>query len=379
MKRLLYIVFMFNFLFSLLTAILPLLVFDITNSAATSGYVLSTFMIALLGTRIFLLTHEIDDYLLLKVGLTAYCLGFLLLLVNATAIAMFYFGAVMFGIGVGIVAPVLITIITGLSQRPNAAVGWHNSFLGVASAFAPILGVSLFYSIDNRGFLYLILTVLSITTLGLAVFIRRTGDKKRFKKTKINGEAFSKEYIPSYMVFLLTSISYGAVIAFSPIFFEMVGLRVDVFYFFFWSFFIVAQLSMLKIKEKVAEIKLLNISIFLIFASSLSIVFTTNYVILIVTAIVFGFSYGGIMNLFYNRIAIVKESKAKSDAYSIFGLMSYLGVGLGSMLLSPIANHSLAVLFIISSLFPLLGVLINMLVDKKNKMKMVTSKQGKIG
>ncbi|MFC0561413.1 MFS transporter [Halalkalibacter alkalisediminis] len=378
MKRLLYIVFMFNFLFSLLTAILPLLVFDITSSVATSGYVLSTFMVALLGTRIVLLTHEIDAYLLLKIGLTAYCLGFLLLLVNATAITMFYLGAIMFGMGVGIVAPILITIITGMSQKPNAAVGWHNSLLGVASAIAPILGVSLYYFFDNRGFLYLIMTILSITTLGLAIFIRRIGDKKIFKKTKINGEAFSKEYIPSYIIFLLTSISYGAVIAFSPIFFEMIGLRVDVFYFFFWSFFILAQLSMLKIKEKIAENKLLNISILFIFMSSLSIVFTTNYAMLILTAIVFGVSYGGIMNLFYNRIAIVKESKAKSDAYSIFGLMSYLGVGLGSMILSPIANHSLMVLFIISSLFPLVGGLINLLLDRKSKANMLTNKQVEI-
>jgi len=369
---------MFNFLFSLLTAILPLLVFDITNSAATSGYVLSTFMVALLGTRIVLLTHEIDAYSLLKIGLAAYCLGFFLLLVNATAIGMFYLGAVMFGMGVGIVAPILITIITGMSQKPNSAVGWHNSILGVASAIAPILGVSLYYFFDNRDFLYLILTILSITTLGLAVFIRRIGDKKLFKKTKINGEAFSKEYIPSYIIFLLTSISYGAVIAFSPIFFGMIGLRVDVFYFFFWSFFILAQLSMLKIKEKVAENKLLNISILFIFMSSLSIVFTTNYAMLILTAIVFGFSYGGIMNLFYNRIAVVKENKAKSDAYSIFGLMSYLGVGLGSMLLSPIANQSLMVLFLISSLFPLVGLLINFLIDKKNKVNMLQNKQVEI-
>ncbi|WP_110928853.1 MFS transporter [Bacillus massiliglaciei] len=375
MKRLLYIVFMFNFLFSLLTAILPLLVFDITSSAATSGYVLSAFMIALLGTRMVLLTHEVDAYLLLRTGLTAYCLGFLLLLANGTSIAMFYFGAIILGMGVGIVAPILITIITDISRKPNVAVGWHNSLLGIASAIAPILGISLYYFFDQRGFLYLILTILSITTLGIACFVRRIGDKQPLKKTRINREAFSKEYIPSYIIFLLTSISYGAVIAFSPIFYEKIGLRVDVFYFFFWSFFILAQLTMLKIKNKFTENTLLNICILFVFISSLSIIFTTNYVILILTAIVFGFSYGGIMNLFYNRIAAVNESKAKTDAYSIFGLMSYLGVGLGSTLLSPVANHSLIVLFILSSLFPLAGVLISISLNKKNKANVLEHKQ----
>lgn len=84
----------------------------------------------------------------------------------------------------------------------------------------------------------------------------------------------------------------------------------------------------------------------------------TNVALFILAAILFGFFYGGLMNLFYNKIAVVEDNKSKTNAFALFGLMSYFGVGPGSFLLTPIAKRSLTKAFLISSFFPLAAFMI---------------------
>src|SRR5699024_3474594 len=105
MKTLLYTVFTFHFLFSLLTDILPLLVYAITGNTSSSGYVLATFMFALLGARVYLLKYDVEEVRLLKVGLLLYSSGFGLLLIGSTTLFVFFISALLFGIAVGIIAP----------------------------------------------------------------------------------------------------------------------------------------------------------------------------------------------------------------------------------------------------------------------------------
>lgn len=98
--------------------------------------------------------------------------------------------------------------------------------------------------------------------------------------------------------------------------------------------------------ESISFTLLLSISTFVISVSE-------SYFEFIPIAIVFGFCYGALTNLFYIRIALVKDERLKSNAFSILGLMSYLGVGLGSFIFSSVADASLSLLFICSSIFPI--------------------------
>jgi len=118
---------------------------------------------------------------------------------------------------------------------------------------------------------------------------------------------------------------------------------------------------MIKISDYLSEIFLLPISVFLIALSTFLLGATTNYVLLLFNALVFGFFYGGVMNLFYNRIAKVEDTTSKTDTFSIFGLMSFLGVALGSILLGSIANKSLEYVFYAAAIFPICALIVYIL------------------
>src|SRR5699024_7755219 len=127
---------------------------------------------------------------------------------------------------------------------------------------------------------------------------------------------------------------------------------------FFWSFFILSQIYMETIRKYVTEGILLPGSIILTAVSMYFISFATNVALFILAAILFGFFYGGLMNLFYNNIAVLRNNRSKKNAFALFGLMSYFGVGLGSFLLTPMAARSLTKVFLISSFFPLSAFMI---------------------
>ncbi|MFE3575522.1 MFS transporter [Lysinibacillus sp. NPDC059133] len=361
MKKILYIVFIFNFLFSLLTSILPLLVYAISNSAATSGYVLGTFMAALLIVRFFLLKVHFSEESLLKVGLILYCMGFGLLVLDANSLFLYYVGASFLGLGVGIVSPVLLTLIVNIGDNKKLSIGLHNSFMGMASATAPFLGLYLFYGIENKMYLYLFLFSVAITTVLTSFFIKKQAVPIELgsRLKHINKNVFSLDYVINYIAFLLISLCYGAVIAYLPLLLEGLNLRIDIFYLFFWLAFLLSQVYTLTITSYISEKIVVPITILLITISTYLIGDTNNYVLLIINAVVFGSSYGGLMNLFYNRIAKVKDNMAKTDAFSIFGLMSYLGVSLGSLILSPIASESLSKVFYYASAFPIFALIMN--------------------
>lgn len=364
MKRLLYTVFIFNFLFSLLTAILPLLVYEISEDAGTSGSVLTAFMLALLGSRFLLFKMYIREGRLLKFGLAFYSFGFALLIFNSSHLVTFYIGAIFFGVGVGVVAPALLTLITNASQKPTLAVGLHNSFMGVASATAPFLGLFLFYSMEDKRYLYAVLFCIALTILIPSLLVEKTGEihKKsdRFIK-KFDKQLLKLDYLSNYLSFLLTSVSYGSIIAFLPILLEQINLRIDVFYLFFWTSFILSQIYMTSICRYISEKIVMSFSILSITITTLLLSITSHYTLLILNAVLFGFCYGGLMNIFYNRIANIKDNKSKTDAFSIFGLMSYFGVGLGSFLLSSIASVSLPMVFMVAAIFPIIAFLVNIL------------------
>src|SRR5699024_12687977 len=139
------LVFFFHILFILLTPILPMLVYRITGTPASSDYVLATFMFVLLGSRVYLLKYDVGVVRLLKVGLLFYSSVFGLLLIGSATLFVFFIGALLFGIAVGIIAPALITLVTSSGNQTQKMVGIYNSLMGIASAIGPFAGLSLFY------------------------------------------------------------------------------------------------------------------------------------------------------------------------------------------------------------------------------------------
>ncbi|MEW9501028.1 MFS transporter [Jeotgalibacillus marinus] len=357
MKRILYIVFMFNFLFMSLTSILPLLVFSLSNSSASSGYVMATFMLALITVRVYLFYKYIPLKFLSRVGIISYCLGFLVLVMFSETMLSFYIGAVFLGMGVGIVVPILLTLLTKSATNRNGMINYHNILLALASSTGPFIGMYLFDNLARQQ-LYQILLYMGLSMVLVSLFLGKDPKQENTSMRGLNLKAIflNKNYSVNFFVFFITSINYGCIIAYLPILLGIREMRIDFFYSIFWLCFALAQIYTSKLAKRVNEKKLMYLFLLVLTICTATLAIVGEYKFLIPIGGLFGFCYGALTNLFYNNIALIDEEKYKTDAFSIFGLMSYLGVGVASFSLSPIAEYSLSLTFLLAALFTLIIV-----------------------
>ncbi|MDC3425121.1 MFS transporter [Aquibacillus sp. 3ASR75-11] len=374
-KKILYLVFTFNFLFSLLTAILPLIVFSITNSSATSGYVMTVFMVSLLTVRFILFYKYVEPILLNKFGVISYCLGFLLLVFYYDQIIAFYIGSVFLGVGVGVVGPILLTMLTDASSDKKA-VSYHNMLMALASATGPVLGVYMLNKLKEN--MYPILFAMGATMVIVSfLFGKGKVNEEKSESNELNLKAIilNKDYASNLLIFLISSINYGCIIAYLPILLDINDLRIDYFYLAFWICFVLAQIFVPRLGVKFKLPTLLYLFLFVLSVSIMLIGYAGSYWLLLPLGGIFGFGYGALMNVFYSIIAAVNEQRFKADAYSLFGIMSYVGVGIGAFLFSPLAEKSLSLIFVISGIITVVVLIAKYLVDFINIRKKVNGKE----
>lgn len=373
-KKILYLVFTFNFLFSLLTAILPLIVFSITNSSATSGYVMTVFMVSLLTVRFILFYKYVEPILLNKFGVISYCLGFLLLVFFYDQIIAFYIGSVFIGAGVGVVGPMLLTMLTDATSDKKA-VSYHNMLMALASASGPVLGVYMLNKLEEN--MYPILFIMGATMVIVSFLLGKGKVNGKSKSNGLNLKAIllNKDYASNLLIFLISSINYGCIIAYLPIFLDINDLRIDYFYLAFWLCFVLAQIFVQRLIVKFKLTTLLYLFLFALSVSIMLIGYAGSYWLLLPMGGIFGFGYGALMNVFYNIIAAVNEQRFKADAYSLFGIMSYIGVGIGAFLFSPLAEKSLSLIFVISGIITVVVLITKYLVNFINIRKKVAGKE----
>ncbi|WP_413521878.1 MFS transporter [Brochothrix thermosphacta] len=175
-------------------------------------------------------------------GTFLFMIGFLLLILNKDNLIVFFIGSIIFGIIIGLVPPAILTLLTK-DDRAVANIKIYNTTIGLASAFSPIV-VEKLYGILVEG-IYIIWFILGVILFLLSIKLlsnstmKSVNLKKEVTTLKITAELL--EYTQIFIILLLSSISYGAVITYLPIYLNAINCSIGLFYFIFWSAFILAQ------------------------------------------------------------------------------------------------------------------------------------------
>ncbi len=351
--------FLLNCQFMMLTTLLPILIYNISNSTAYVGQVLIVFMIALLAVRVIFLKKKTSSVNLLLFGSISFLVGFIILYFLHETLSMYYVGSVFFGISLAILAPVLLTIMTSYSDKSSKNVGLYNSIVGVSSIISPYIGEKLYQcGISILNIVWLIGAVLLLAfTLIIIYFIVKNNRKIKNETTSINyKDLFTPQYRNIFIVLLLSSISYGAIISYLPVYLsiENTYISIGLYYFIFWSFYIIAQFFRSLILKKLTEKKVILACLVGLFIGEFLISLGSTIYIAILSAILYGFSYGLLYNVLYFKISKFDDEHIKSNGYAIVGLMSYVGVGLAPIFLYPFLNN-IKTIFMFSTIYVLVA------------------------
>lgn len=335
------ITFLVNFLFMMLTTLLPILVFDITNSASSVGLVLTIFMISLLTIRIICLRIILDSKKSLLFGSILFFIGFLMVNMDKNNFMFFCLGAVFFGIAIGLVPPALLTILTNSEQFIEKTIGTYNSIVAIASIISPLIGETLFHFSLNILYFSWLIGALVMLCLSIAIvkFInKKPNNTKKLSDTRMSNVFKLGKFRTIFLVLLLTSISYGTIISYLPLLLSSKNISIGGYYLFFWGAYILAQYANAYLMKKISRNLLICIMLVGLSISMLVVSFSGSGIIYFSSGIMYGFCNGALYNLFYYESSQLSNEKLKNDAYAVIGLMSYIGVGLTPTILNPVLS-----------------------------------------
>ena len=344
-------ILLLNSTFSMLTVLLPLLIFQIDNSTAQVELVLMVFMVFLLITRIILLLKQYDFKKFLIIGSLTYCLGFLIL-VFTNEIFLYYIGAGLFGFSFAILTPLLLTY---LSQILKNATTIYNLLIAFSAAVSPLIGEKIY--LQNGHSITLIWLFISALCLLLNFLIAIKSPK--IQKAGNDTHGITKNTIAIFkeifIALLLISIPYGAIITYLPLYFSNTRYSVGVFYSLFWLSYAVASYINHKITSRFGKEKIKITSILFMIISLILLVFMENKMLIYVSSILFGFGFGSLFNVYYDEVSMIKNDFEKNNGYAIIGLMSYVGVGIAPMILFSFSKN-LGHTFLVSISFLVIAI-----------------------
>lgn len=350
-----------NFIFMMLTTLLPILVFNISNSATDIGTVLTLFMISLLIMRLICLKKNIKPDLAIVLGSALFLIGFVLMESFTASLSIFYIGSILFGFSIGLVPPALLTMLTNTEKSAEKNVSKYNIIIAFASATAPFIGESFMEKNSDKLFMVWIIGALIMLLLSFVSFFKYKSEtilkEERYEEKGTNIFRF-KEYRRMFLLLLLSSISYGAIVTYLPVYLYSGGYSIGIYYLFFWGAYILAQYANKFIQIDKYENKLIGILLLLLALSELTISFTSNAIILYLSGFIYGISYGLIYNTFYLKISRIRPEQTKNNAYAIIGLMSYVGVGLAPTFLKPFLSQQIKMVFAFSTIYIALAIII---------------------
>lgn len=365
------IVVIIHFLFMMLTTLLPILIFKITNSITEVGIVLTVFMLSMILVRITCMVKKIKPIEAIIFGTFVFFIGFIIINIYHTQIHWYYVGSILFGISIGLTPPAVLTLLTvsPLTSKRNLSI--YNSCVAFASALAPFLGE---YIYNNFGYvIYYIWIIGGLCIFLLSIIIKRLENNEDI----VQNGSLSKDitflrdgqYISSFIILLIASLSYGVIVAYLPIFLNEIKFSIGFYYLVFWSSYIIAQFINEYIYKALSDKIIITLLLVGLAIGEFIISFATLKLMYFLSALIYGLSYGLIYNLFYLKASFINDEQSKNNAYAIIGLMSYIGVGLAPTLLAPflnILNIEIRMIFALSTIYIMIGILIHLL-SQSNK------------
>lgn len=342
-RKLFSISFFINFIFMMLTTILSLIVFNINQSTSDINVIMAVFASSLLITRVFSMTNLLKFRAEIIFGSFSFVLGCLMLVINSGSMIFLFTGATLFGMSVGLVPPAILVALSDNKEKRDSNLAIYNAIVALASVFSPIIGESI-YTI-NSSLLFTSWLLLALVMAILALFLKKgisneasSSSNTRFYNLK---KVFSnKLFRIAFIVLLFSSISYGSVVSYLPVYFESIGLSIGVYYLFFWTGYILAQF----LKNITYRFKVVLLALFFVLLGQASLAIFNLPLLLYISAFIYGLGYGSLFKVFYVGIGNFKNEAERSIGFSTIGLISYIGVGIAPIFLIPF-NKNWTLLF----------------------------------
>ena len=165
----------------------------------------------------------------------------------------------------------------------------------------------------------------------------------------------------SFIILLFSSISYGSIVAYLPVYFETLSLSMGIYYLFFWAGYILMQFVR-RIRYSFCTVLCALIFISLV---QLSLVLFEEAYIVYFFAWIYGLGYGSLFKVFYVEVGSFNTEEERSIGFSILSLISYIGVGIAPVFLIPF-NIDWKMLFTGNLFYSIIAIIIFSFLRKKS-------------
>ena len=258
------------------------------------------------------------------------------------------------------------------AQRRAEALGILSMFSTIGMASTPIFGSWIFLNYDINTLFYSssIFSIGSILILFGMKETLKTRETFKLDLLKIGKkDLYEPSVIPSSLIMLLTTYSFGTVITLSPDFSSFLGIQnKGLFFSFFTGSSLLVRFIGGKLSDIYGRILILKFSTLCLAISMIIIGFATDITAYLTGAFLFGIGYGlNSPTLFAWAIDLSPEKNIGRGISTLFIFLE-LGIGTGSLISGSLyqgINSRLPSLFMISAFFSFIAFLI--VLSKKNE------------
>jgi len=375
------ILFISNFLifigFEMLLPILPAYLLSINASSIQVGLVTTIFTIGAIIIRPFVGYYLIDNKgksLAIGAGMILLIITILYPFLNIIWLFLllrFFHGAAW---GVSTTANSTMAVDLIPKARLGEGMGYFSISTTVGAIIAPSIGILIYNTFSFQILIYssVILSLLAIVALQ---FVSSSTPVKYEKQSFRFVEAiFEKDVRFQALLTVITTLGFGAIITFLVLYGEQKDIK-HIFLFFLINATVSTLLRPFTGKwfDKNGPWSIIIVSATLGFLSLVVLSYTTNNLMLIIAAILFGAGYGTMMPCLQTW-TVQKVDEAKSGAANATFLSSFdVGVGISAFVLGILAQWmSVEVIFRLVSLsFIIVSILVytDFISNKKNKLE----------
>ncbi|HHS2711998.1 TPA: MFS transporter, partial [Streptococcus agalactiae] len=223
-KKLFGISFLVNFTFSMLTTLLSLIVYDINQKSSDITFVKGAFICSLILVRALQFKNSFPPLTNICVGSALFTLGCFILTIQYHNFIWMILGAMLFGVAIGLVPPAILTMISD-NENPDLNLGIYNSIVAISSIFSPLVGETI-YKINPQSIFIgwfissLLMTIVAFTISPKSIQVKES--RNETNKQSISS-VLNKEFLMMFFVLFFTSISYGSIVSYLPIYFKDIG------------------------------------------------------------------------------------------------------------------------------------------------------------
>ena len=363
-KKLFGVSFFMNFVFSMLTTLLPLIVFNINESTKDINVIMITFISSLLVTRLFSIWNLLKAKTEIVLGCILFTVSCLILAIESNSMEWMFVGSSLFGLSIGLVPPAILVLLSENKDKRTFNLGIYNSIVALASIFSPIIGENIYHK--NPYLLFLCWIIFASIMTIVALLLKKEKDNEEsttkykaiynFKKVVSN-----TKFQISFVILLFSSISYGSIVAYLPVYFETLNLSIGIYYLFFWAGYILIQFVR---RIRYSFYRMLCTLLFVSFGQLSLVLFEATFLVYFF-AWIYGLGYGSLFKVFYVEIGNFNTEEERSIGFSILSLISYIGVGIAPFFLIPF-NNNWKMIFIGNLFYSIIAIIIFLFLRKRS-------------